>query len=79
MTFGRYEILEKCPLSPILVSNSLRKFGFEKSHILDQLNNPKPIQTATLIIFRHKWEDGSRKVNMNAVNFSPPHEDFVLL
>ena len=42
-----------------------QKIYFEKSHILEQLPNSESIQTATLIFFLHRWEDGSRKVSMN--------------
>ena len=42
-----------------------------KSQIWEQLSDFKSPLSATLMIFLHKWEDGSRKVNVNAVNFSP--------
>ena len=76
-------ILEKC-LGPVFqfptkqcfgnahpdVSNSCKN-RFQKSQIVEQLPHFKFSISATLMFFLHKWEDGSRKVTVNAVNFSP--------
>ena len=63
-----------CPGPIFQISAS--KNGFEKSQIREQLSDFKSPLSATLIIFWHKWEDGSRKVNMNAVSFSPTPWNF---
>ena len=53
--------------------NSRKKTWVSK---IEQLPKSKSGQTAILMFVWHKWEDGSRKVNMNAVNFSPTPWNF---
>ena len=48
----------------------------EKSQIWEQLSHFKSPLSATLMIFRHTWEDESRKVNLNAFIFSPTPWNF---
>ena len=86
MKFWKFKILEKC-LGPNF-SNSRKIMVLKMTTLMlqipaqkwvwkiGQLPKPKSPLSASLLIFWHTLEDGSRKVNMNAVNFSPTPWNF---
>ena len=59
-----------CP--PLVLQIPVKKWDLE-NQATPKIQSPL---SATLMFFWHKWEDESRKVNMNAVNLSPTPWNF---